>query len=77
MQAGERDPYESSVDATLMEETFNTVNVTASDPNCTPIQDLNLVFDGPRSTIPLYIAWLNPAVARRKGVITRFGQGQV
>ncbi|NET34291.1 MAG: hypothetical protein F6K19_20080 [Cyanothece sp. SIO1E1] len=67
LQAGERDPYESSVDATLMEETFNTVNVTASDPNCTPIQDLNLVFDGPRSTIPLYIAWLNPRCCQEEG----------
>ncbi len=66
-QAGERDPYGSSVDPTLMEETFNTVNVTASDPNCTPIQELNLVFDGPRSTIPLYIAWLNPRCCQEEG----------
>jgi len=63
----EKDPYASSIDPTLMEETFNTVNVTASDPNCTPIQDLNLVFDGPRSTIPLYIAWLNPRCCQEEG----------
>lgn len=63
----EKDPYASSLDPTLMEETFNTVNVTASDPNCTPIQDLNLVFDGPRSTIPLYIAWLNPRCCQEEG----------
>ena len=67
IQAGERDPYASSVDPTLMEETFNTVNVTASDPNCTAIQELNLVFDGPRSTIPLYIAWLNPRCCQEEG----------
>lgn len=63
----EKDPYASSLDPTMMEETFNTVNVTASDPNCTPIQDLNLVFDGPRSTIPLYIAWLNPRCCQEEG----------
>jgi len=65
--ATEKDPYASSLDESLMEETFNTVNVTASDPNCTPIQDLNLVFDGPRSTIPLYIAWLNPRCCQEDG----------
>lgn len=61
------DPYASSLDESLMEETINTVNVTASDPNCTPIQELQLVFDGARSTMPLYIAWLNPRCCQEEG----------
>lgn len=63
----EKDPYASSIDESLMEGTLSEVNVRASDPNCTPIQDLNLVFDGARSTIPLYIAWLNPRCCQEEG----------
>jgi hypothetical protein len=59
-------PYDESI----FTEELETVSVKASDPNCTPIQDLNVVFfnnqqgQGDR---PLYITWMNPRCCQEDG----------
>ncbi|MEL6945389.1 MAG: hypothetical protein AAFO82_22280, partial [Bacteroidota bacterium] len=50
-----------------MTEEVNTVNVIASDPNCTQIHDLQLVYDLQRSKQPLYISWLSPRCCQEGG----------
>jgi len=55
--------YESSV----WEEDIETVRVTASDPNCTQIQDLQVVYNPRRPEEPLYISWLNPRCCQEEG----------
>jgi hypothetical protein len=43
------------------------VQVTASDPNCTPIQDLRVVFDSNQRGKPLFISWLTPRCCQEEG----------
>ncbi|MEN0049366.1 MAG: hypothetical protein AAF806_20065 [Bacteroidota bacterium] len=54
-------------DEYAMTQEVNTVNVTASDPNCTQIHDLQLVYDLQRSKQPLYISWLSPRCCQEGG----------
>ncbi len=51
----------------MMESTINEVQVTATDPNCTPIQDLRVVFDSNQPNKPLFISWLNPRCCQVEG----------
>ena len=51
----------------MMESTIKEVQVTATDPNCTPIQDLRVVFDSNQPTKPLFISWLNPRCCQVEG----------
>lgn len=51
-------------------EDFQTINVKASDPNCTQIQDLNVVFfTAPQGQAdrPLYVTWMNPRCCQEDG----------
>lgn len=57
------EPYESSI----WEQDIETVSVTASDPNCTQIQDLQLVYNPRQPNEPLYISWLNPRCCQEEG----------
>ena len=59
----EEDAYESSI----MEEGLEEVNVTAFDPNCTQIQDLQLVYGSGRSKTPLFISWMSPRCCQEDG----------
>ncbi len=56
-----------SIDESLMEETISEVQVTASDPNCTQIQDLQLGFGTNDPSSPLFISWLNPRCCQESG----------
>lgn len=55
------------IDPKLMESTISEVQVTATDPNCTPIQDLRVVFDSNQPNKPLFISWLNPRCCQVEG----------
>ena len=55
--------YEFSID----EQQISTINVTASDPNCTQIQDLQLVYGSGKSDLPLFVSWLNPRCCQEDG----------
>lgn len=55
------------IDPELMQSTINEVQVTASDPNCTPIQDLRVVFDSNQRGKPLFMSWLNPRCCQEEG----------
>ncbi len=46
---------------------IDTLSVTASDPNCTQVQDMQLVFDPNRPDQPLYISWLSPRCCQEEG----------
>lgn len=61
------DNQEMYIDPELMESTINEVQVTATDPNCTPIQDLRVVFDSNQPTKPLFMSWLNPRCCQVEG----------
>ncbi len=50
-----------------IEEEMNAFNVVATDPNCTPINDLRMVYDLNRSNKPLYISWINPRCCQENG----------
>lgn len=50
-----------------IEEEMNAFNVIATDPNCTPINDLRMVYDLNRSNKPLYISWINPRCCQEDG----------
>jgi len=50
-----------------MTDEVKTVNVTATDPNCTQVHDLQLVYDLQRSKQPLYISWLSPRCCQEGG----------
>lgn len=50
-----------------IEEEINTFSVVATDPNCTPINDLRMVYDLNRSNKPLYISWINPRCCQEDG----------
>jgi len=54
-------------DEYAMTQEVNTVNVTATDPNCTQVHDLQLVYDLQRSKQPLYISWLSPRCCQEGG----------
>lgn len=56
-----------SIDESLMEETISEVQVTATDPNCTQIQDLQLGFGTNDPSKPLFISWLNPRCCQEIG----------
>ncbi|MEM8524864.1 MAG: hypothetical protein AAGG68_09480 [Bacteroidota bacterium] len=56
-----------SYDEYAMTEEVKTVNVTATDPNCTQVHDLQLVYDLQRSKQPLYISWLSPRCCQEGG----------
>ncbi|NJL75022.1 MAG: hypothetical protein HC892_08300 [Saprospiraceae bacterium] len=45
----------------------DAINVVATDPNCTQINDLQLVYDVKQSSKPLYIAWLSPRCCQEGG----------
>ena len=62
-ERGEEDEYESS----LMEKSIDEVSVTAFDPNCTQIQDLQLVYGSGRSRTPLYMSWMSPRCCQEEG----------
>ena len=49
------------------EQQISTINVTASDPNCTQIQDLQLVYGSGKSDLPLFVSWLNPRCCQEEG----------
>ncbi len=51
----------------ILTQEVNTINVTASDPNCTQIHDLQMVYDLKRSQKPLYISWLSPRCCQEEG----------
>lgn len=59
--------YASSIDETMMEEHFDTVGVSASDPNCTQIQNLKLYYHRAEPDKPVFISWLNPRCCQRRG----------
>lgn len=61
--------YPSSIDETLLEETIDTIGVTASDPNCTQIQNLKLYYHRAEPDKPVFISWLNPRCCQRKGCV--------
>ena len=61
---GNEDVY---IDPSLMESTISEVQVTATDPNCTPVQDLRVVFDSNQPTKPLFMSWLNPRCCQVEG----------
>ncbi|MDX1942954.1 MAG: hypothetical protein SFU99_20490 [Saprospiraceae bacterium] len=46
---------------------IETISVKASDPNCTPIQELSLVYMSGQPDKPLYISWLNPRCCQTDG----------
>ncbi|PHN04258.1 hypothetical protein [Flavilitoribacter nigricans] len=65
--AGNGGNEELYIDPALMETTITEVQVTATDPNCTPIQDLRVVFESNQPTKPLFMSWLNPRCCQLEG----------
>jgi len=61
---GEEDLY---IDQALLEEDGNTINVTATDPNCNQLQDLQLVYSPTQPDRPLYLSWLSPRCCQENG----------
>lgn len=61
---------ETSSEESSYTESIEAVSIKASDPNCTPIQDLNVVFfntqEG-KGDRPLYITWMNPRCCQEDG----------
>ncbi len=62
-EISERGVYEPSID----EQSLETVNVTASDPNCNQIQEMQLVYGSGKADLPLYISWLSPRCCQEEG----------
>ncbi|HMQ47440.1 MAG TPA: hypothetical protein PKA00_08820 [Saprospiraceae bacterium] len=60
-------PAEFDENEPAFTEDFETVNVVATDPNCTQIQKLQMVYGSNRPDIPLYISWLNPRCCQENG----------
>ncbi len=50
-----------------MMQDIETISVSASDPNCTQIQELSLVYMSGQPDKPLYISWLNPRCCQTEG----------
>lgn len=63
-RGGNEDIY---IDESLLNESFDTISVKASDPNCTQIQNLQLVYDPAVPNQPLYISWLSPRCCQEEG----------
>ncbi|WP_421946470.1 hypothetical protein [Phaeodactylibacter xiamenensis] len=63
----ERTDDDLYIDEALLEEQANTISVTATDPNCTPIQDLQLVYSPTQPDRPLYLSWLSPRCCQEEG----------
>lgn len=63
----ERTDDDLYIDEALLEEQANTISVTATDPNCTPIQDLQLVYSPTQPDRPLYLSWLSPRCCQENG----------
>lgn len=51
----------------MLQETFDTIGVTASDPNCNGIQDLKIVYHPVSPDDPNYITWLSPRCCQEEG----------
>lgn len=58
---------ELTIDEPTLTQQANAISVTASDPNCTQIHDLQMVYDLKRSKQPLYISWLSPRCCQEAG----------
>lgn len=56
-----------SIDEAMLEETFDTVGVRASDPNCNQIADLKLAYDPLRPGPPIFVSWLSPRCCQVDG----------
>ena len=61
---GEKDLY---IDEALLEEEGSTINVTATDPNCNQLQDLQLVYSPTQPDRPLYLSWHSPRCCQENG----------
>lgn len=66
-QASVPEKEEESQLNTIKGEDFSPVNVTATDPNCNQIQNLQLIYVPERPDQPLYISWLNPRCCQEDG----------
>lgn len=55
------------IDEALMREEGNTINVSATDPNCNQIQNLQLVYSPTQPDRPLYLSWLSPRCCQEAG----------
>lgn len=60
----EKGEWTSSIDE---EMDIETINVSASDPNCNQIQDLQLVYGAGKADLPLFISWLSPRCCQEDG----------
>lgn len=58
---------EELFDTPSISQDIETISVRASDPNCTPIQELSLVYMSGQPDKPLYISWLNPRCCQSEG----------
>jgi hypothetical protein len=56
-----------SIDEDLYNDDTDALQVTATDPNCTQIFDLQLVASPTQPDKPLYISWLNPRCCQEQG----------
>jgi hypothetical protein len=57
-----------SIDPSLYDdEQVDALQVTATDPNCTQILDLQLVASPTQPTKPLYVSWLSPRCCQEEG----------
>jgi len=62
LATGEEAPAEP-----MLQETFDTIGVTASDPNCNGIQDIKIVYHPVSPDEPNYISWLSPRCCQEEG----------
>lgn len=62
-----QDEEDLYIDQALLEEEGNTINVTATDPNCNQLQDLQLVYSPTQPDRPLYLSWLSPRCCQEDG----------
>jgi hypothetical protein len=51
----------------MLEDSFQEVQVKATDPNCPQIQNLQLVYSPTQPDRPLYISWLSPRCCQEEG----------
>ena len=63
----EREEEDLYIDEALLEEDGSTINVTATDPNCNQIQNLQLVYSPTQPDRPLYLSWLSPRCCQESG----------
>ena len=66
-----KEPYQptgfNEDEFSIDEQELSTVSVTASDPNCNQIQDLQLVYGSGKADLPLFISWLSPRCCQEEG----------